>query len=432
VTASQKSVREQTWYALILGAGALLLVLATTLTYEVHEQIALDLPGIDPAVAIFVGIAYWTLFGLLGAFRARHLEAGTVLTFHMPFVVAGTILGGPVVGGWMGLLSQFERREFVDVSWYGLLGNHAIIAIAAVAAGTVGDLSRAAATFIGAEDGVVQFVGAVSIAGVFVLVNYLLVVPVVAIRRGGTLREALRSHDGAFRATVLAEGILAWLMALVYLSVGWWAPIVCVALVLVVWQAHDGAREVMHDAMTGLLNDLGLERHLSRAIAEAGSGLRTHALLVMDLDDFGTFNKQHGMEAGDEVIRAVAGRLRSSTRDTDYVARSHKAGDEFLVLLRDMPDERKAIELAWRIHNQVAGALQLRFKNAVVTVSGSFGLLVLDRSAPRSEEAIREADRRMQHAKRNRTGLWADALPGFEARPEWDQQQPSDPQPHPT
>jgi len=144
-------------YALAVAAAAIALVWWTTTSYPLHPAIAMHWDGVDKSAAILVGVGYWTLFGLLGALRSRELESGAVLTFHMPFVVAGTILGGPVVGGWMGLLSQFERREFTAVPWYGMLGNHAIIAISAIAAGTAGDGVTILATSAGIERGAVQF-----------------------------------------------------------------------------------------------------------------------------------------------------------------------------------------------------------------------------------------------------------------------------------
>jgi diguanylate cyclase (GGDEF)-like protein len=405
------TVREQAWYAILLTIVALGLVAWTTLSYPLGGAIAFDWPGLDPAAAILVGVGYWMLFGLLGALRARRLEAGTVLTFHMPFVVAGTILGGPVVGGWMGLLSQFERRELGDVPWYGLLGNHAIIAIAAVAAGAAGEAIGLAAQGLEVGDGPAQFARSLSVAIVFVGINFLLVLPVVAIKRGGTLRDAAGAHDAAFRATVVAEGILAWLMATVYVMVGGWAPLACVALVLVVWQAHDRRTEALHDPMTGLLNEDGFRPHLRTALAEARAGRRMHMLILIDMNDFGIINKRHGPEAGDETIRGIAGRLRSSVRDTDVVARSHRAGDEFLALLHGVPDAETAEQLAWRLCRRLAGPLQLRSTDVTVDVSGSLGYVLLGRDAPSLEEAMRIGDRRMQIAKQRRSGvLGSDAV----------------------
>jgi diguanylate cyclase (GGDEF)-like protein len=403
--------REEAWYALLLTIVGFGLVVWTTLTYPVNAEISFGWPGLEPSTALLAGFGYWLMFGLVGALRTRRLAAGSVLTFHMPFVVAGTILGGPVVGGWMGLLSQFDRRELRDAPWYGLLGNHAAIAIAAVAAGAAGDAIGAAAVTISAEEGVIRFVSAVAVAIVFVALNFVLVLPVLAIKRRVTVVQAARGHDSAFRATVLAEAILAWLMALVYVTVGWWAPIVCVALVLVVWQAHEQAVDALHDGPTGLLNERGFMPYLETAIDEAHRGQHLHALLVIDLNGLGETNRLHGTNAGDELIRATAGRLRSAVRDTDRVARAHKRGDEFWVLLTDLPDQATALELATRVHARITGPLQLRSKDVTIDTGGSVGMILLDRQAPSAREAIAVADRRMQHAKRNRLGVWAEDVP---------------------
>ncbi|HEX6128304.1 MAG TPA: GGDEF domain-containing protein [Candidatus Limnocylindria bacterium] len=405
------TVREETWYASLLSIVALGLVAWTTLTYRVNPEIAFDWPGLDASTALLAGLGYWLLFGLVGALRSRRLAAGSVLTFHMPFVVAGTILGGPVVGGWMGLLSQFERRELHDVPWYGLLGNHAAIAIAAVAAGAAGDAIGAAALALSAEEGVVRFCSATAVAIVFLSLNFVLVLPVLAIKRRVTVVQAARGHDSAFRATVLAEAILAWLMALVYVTVGWWAPIVCVVLVLVVWQAHDQAIDALHDSPTGLLNERGFMPYLLGAVEEARVGQHLHALLVIDMDGLGRTNNKYGTHAGDELIHGTAGRLRTAVRDTDRVARAHRRGDEFWVLLTDLPDPATALKLASRVHARISGPLQLRSRDATINTSGSVGMIVLDKAAPSAREAIAVADHRMQHAKRHRLGLLAEDPP---------------------
>lgn len=89
-----------------------------------------------------------------------------------------------------------------------------------------------------------------------------------------------------------------------------------------------------HDKLTGMANramfDDLLERSLSRA-RRNGDGV---AVISVDLDDFKLVNDSLGHEKGDELLRALADRLREATRDTDLVARP--GGDEFLVLLADL------------------------------------------------------------------------------------------------
>jgi diguanylate cyclase (GGDEF)-like protein len=331
----------------------------------------------------------------------------------MPFVVAGTILGGPVVGGWMGLLSQFERRELTsDVPWYGVLGNHAIIAIAALSAGAAGDAVGATSLRLGMEPGISGLVHAMVVAVVFVATNFLLVLPIVAMKRSVTLTAAARFHDGAFRTTVAAEAILAWLMALVYVSVGWWAPIVCVALVLVVWESQRQGIDALHDEMTGLLNGRGLKPHLEAAIRGSRAGRAVNALLVIDVNGLGEANRLHGTLAGDALIRGVAGRLRSTVRETDFVARPHRRGDEFHVLLTSLRDADAALVLARRIHDRLAKPLQIRDSETILSTGASVGVVILGARTKTTDEAISIADERMQHAKRNRLGVWAEDIPG--------------------
>ena len=78
-----------------------------------------------------------------------------VLTFHLPFIVAAMVLGGPIAGGWVAFLSSIERRELSgEVPWYGALANHAGLALAATSAGALAAPSRAAgASALGIPDG---------------------------------------------------------------------------------------------------------------------------------------------------------------------------------------------------------------------------------------------------------------------------------------
>ncbi|HEX6139556.1 MAG TPA: GGDEF domain-containing protein [Candidatus Limnocylindria bacterium] len=407
MTVGQDTTRREAAYALAVSGVAIGLVLWLTGTYPVKQSIALHWNGVAGSTALLAGVGYWMLFGLLGALRARYMEGGSVLTFHMPFVVAGTILGGPVVGGWMGILSQFERREFESVRWYGLLGNHGIIAIAAIAAGAAGDAVAPLAVALGADPGVAEFTSSIAVATIFAIVNFVLVLPVVSIRGNSGLLEAARSYDAAFRATVVAEGILAWLMASMYLSAGWWAPIACVAVVLAVWDAHDRSRRLIHDPMTGLLNGTGFQPRLRAALASQRSGRHVHGLLMLDLDGFGALNKDVGEHAADQVLVAVARRLQAAVRTTDVVARPHRAGDEFSILLLDLPDAATASTLAWRIHDRVRAPILLRGMDETVSVGVSIGVLILGDEAGTSEEAVRITDRRMQYAKRHDLGVLA-------------------------
>jgi diguanylate cyclase (GGDEF)-like protein len=396
-------------YAVAVGAVALGAALFATWRYPLDPLIGIGWPGLDPTASALGGMLVWIALGLAGSFWSRELPSGAVITFHMPFVVAGAVLGGPVVGAWMGIVSELELRELRRVPWYGTIGNHAVVALAGISAGLLADLARwLLGTSVASGDGIGFFVvGAVAAAG-FVAVNFALVLPVIAMRGGMSLRAALHTYDAMLRATVVAEAVLAWLMAVTYLTVGWWAPAACVALIVVVWDAYERSEQMRHDPMTGLLNDKGFRPALAEAVREAHRAAREHALLVIDLDGFGKLNKDHGMHVGDEMIIATANRLRAAVRSTDVVARYNRAGDEFGVLLTGLPDASTAEMLARRIRSRLLGPTRVRGTDLQVSVGASVGVCHLDAASPATaDEVQRTADRRMQHAKRHRLGVLA-------------------------
>jgi diguanylate cyclase (GGDEF)-like protein len=86
-----------------------------------------------------------------------------------------------------------------------------------------------------------------------------------------------------------------------------------------------------HDPLTGLLNRAALEAGLDDALADLAGGGPDVAVLFVDLDGFKAVNDSFGHGVGDDVLRAVAARLRRATRQTDRIARF--GGDEFIVVL---------------------------------------------------------------------------------------------------
>ena len=393
-------------YALGLVATAVTAIGWIALAYPVLPAISVDGSGASPA-AVGTGIAFWIVLGFAGSFRPRDVAGGAVITFHMPFVIAGTILGGPLVGALMGIISVTEIREIRRAPWYGVLANHAICVLAAVAAGAAG---QAASLVLGerlpAGDAAHTLAIGVVVAGTFVVVNQALVLPIVALRSGTEFGMVIRRATTTLRATLLAEVTLGWLMAVTYLSVAWWAPVVCVLVIFAVWDAHARREALRRDPMTGLLNDAGIQPLLEAALEESRQHGRRHALLFIDLDRFGKLNKVHGSDVGDEVLRALALRMAAAVRVSDVVGRQNRAGDEFLILLRDLPDDPTAERLAWRVHATLLRPVRVRGESLVVSVGASIGFAML---APATRLPLhhltRLADERMQEIKRAGGGV---------------------------
>lgn len=386
-------------FAIAEGMVALAVLAVLLRVMPIQSSISIGLPGLDSIAGTILGTVFWICFGLFGSLRAGRRPGGSVLTFSTPFIVAATVLGGPTVGVLMGLISEFEPRE-LDLPWYGVVTNHANVIISAAIAGLIGLIGRAAiAPFV--ESGAALGLATVVVtAFAFTVLNAALVVPVLAFRTGASLGDSSRSYSLALRRTAVAETILAWLMATTYVLVGWWAPIVCIALVVVIWRFQAQQDALIRDPRTGLLNDLGFLPIAEGALRAARAGRRSNVLLFFDLDSFSAVNNSHGQDAGDEVIAAVARRVQTAVRATDVVARRNRAGDEFLVLYEGVASVAQALQLARRLHDRIIQPITLRGTGVTVQVGASMGICMLaEDPVTRLDVALETAEHRSHLAK---------------------------------
>ena len=153
-------------------------------------------------------------------------------------------------------------------------------------------------------------------------------------------------------------------------------------------QAERNAHDARHDALTGLPNRAHLRARLGEAV-EAGEAV---SVLLLDLDRFKPINDTHGHEAGDEVLRVIASRLRGALRPTDLVSRL--GGDEFAVLLSAGTDSAL---LADRLRAIVSAPVSLGA--TVVSVGASIGSAALGDGVD-AETLLRAADEDMYRDKR--------------------------------
>ncbi len=152
-----------------------------------------------------------------------------------------------------------------------------------------------------------------------------------------------------------------------------------------------------HDDLTGLPNRSDLLQRITAAAEQAApqAGL---AVLFLDLDRFKDVNDLHGHSAGDELLRAVARRLRGALRPQDHLARI--SGDEFCVLLTEVHDEDEAGAVVERLDAVVGQPVALAAGPLVrVGVSIGWALTFAPRSA---EELFTSADAAMYLDKGSR------------------------------
>jgi diguanylate cyclase (GGDEF)-like protein len=152
-----------------------------------------------------------------------------------------------------------------------------------------------------------------------------------------------------------------------------------------------------HDSLTGLPNRALLRESLDTALARARRHGHGVALLYLDLDDFKLVNDGLGHAAGDELLRAVALRLRERLRAEDVLAR--EGGDEFLVLLADLDEapEQRVAGLA----ELLVDALRPPFAigGTEFEINGSVGVSLFPRDASDGEGLLAHADAAMYEAK---------------------------------
>ena len=156
-------------------------------------------------------------------------------------------------------------------------------------------------------------------------------------------------------------------------------------------------RVAHHDGLTGLPNQLLFNDRLSQAISLAKRDSRQFALLYLDLDKFKPVNDALGHSAGDELLKAVATRIRQLVRESDTVARV--GGDEFTVILRDIARREEAETVARKIIAAVATPFQLGSQKHSVGIGTSIGIAIYPADARDADGLVKAADSAMYSAK---------------------------------
>jgi diguanylate cyclase len=186
--------------------------------------------------------------------------------------------------------------------------------------------------------------------------------------------------------------------------------ILTVTLGLSLKQANDELqRSAFHDPLTALPNRLLLEDRIERAISLADRGKSACTVMFIDLDRFKQVNDSFGHVVGDELLRAVASRLRGAVRTADTVSRM--GGDEFAILLPQISGEQGAVELARKLISSLAEPFHIH--GHTLYARASIGISLFPAHGRTAQALLSHADAAMYEAKQEGRNDYRVFAPGM-------------------
>jgi two-component system cell cycle response regulator len=152
------------------------------------------------------------------------------------------------------------------------------------------------------------------------------------------------------------------------------------------------------DALTGLYNRRYMETHVGSLVEQALSRGKPLTVLVLDIDYFKSINDTHGHDAGDDVLREFALRIRKSIRGIDLACRY--GGEEFVVVMPET-DLAVATMVAERLRRRIASEpFPIQQGARSIEVTSSIGIAALG-SNDNAASVLKRADQALYRAKRD-------------------------------
>ena len=159
-----------------------------------------------------------------------------------------------------------------------------------------------------------------------------------------------------------------------------------------------------HDRLTGLPNRMLFFDRLAQTLSAAKRGRKHAAILFLDLDGFKKVNDEHGHDAGDTVLKTVAGRLLAAVRSSDTVARM--GGDEFVIILHELEEMADAHLVAQKLLDVVAPDIVLS-PTEKCRVGASIGISIYPEHGTDMDTLLMAADMAMYGSKKRGANRYA-------------------------
>jgi two-component system cell cycle response regulator len=151
------------------------------------------------------------------------------------------------------------------------------------------------------------------------------------------------------------------------------------------------------DGLTGLNNRRYLDSHLRTLFNRASARGRTLSVCMTDIDRFKQVNDTYGHDAGDDILKEFAARIRATVRGADLACRY--GGEEFVVVMPDT-DAVAARVIAERLRGLIENQpFLIRSSGIAINITASLGISCNDAGAETPEQLLKQADRALYEAK---------------------------------
>ncbi|MGY2221804.1 putative bifunctional diguanylate cyclase/phosphodiesterase [Pseudomonas gingeri] len=161
-------------------------------------------------------------------------------------------------------------------------------------------------------------------------------------------------------------------------------------------QARMSLAQVAHyDALTNLINRRGFNQIFAEKLIERSSNGGMLAVMFLDIDHFKRINDSLGHDAGDELLKVIAGHIKAATRSHDDVV-ARFGGDEFCILI-SLHNRDEARHMAQRIMQKMKEPIELAGRRMVMTTS--IGISVFPEDGKSCEELLKNADLALYQSK---------------------------------
>jgi diguanylate cyclase (GGDEF)-like protein len=237
-------------------------------------------------------------------------------------------------------------------------------------------------------------------------------------KQTGSLKESVDEHcslvlsNAALNNTIMTETTDGRSIQIAYRSVAGGGWVTMLEDVTERRRAEERIAHLAHyDSLTDLPNRILFREQLERELKRIARGGQ-FAVLYIDIDEFKGINDSLGHHVGDELLKAVAARLRSCIRDTDFVSRL--GGDEFAVVLTAIKQPADITDLVTRIHAAIREPYECLGHQ--LTTDASIGIAVAPEDGTDLDQLLKNADLAMYGAKADGRRTYRFFEPAMDAR----------------